>query len=161
MMTDERPQVASAQAGPAQAVTTEYVDSATNAVADSSVIAVYQRQVELVAKSWSRSIAGMALLISTGIVLIFALHVPFIPRGTKHVMWLMPLLLYVAFSFMAHRMLRLRIEELDKVNEMVVSDVQFEFTITPRTTWKLYMTTAMYVVIVMYGALWFCGMSLR
>ena len=63
----------------------------TDAVADSNVVAVYQRLVELVTKAWSRCTIDALLLVATGLVLVFTPHATFI-RPTRHAIWLMPLL---------------------------------------------------------------------
>jgi hypothetical protein len=133
----------------------------TDAVADSSVIAAYQRQVKLVTKSWGHCVTNGALLVATGLVLVFAPHPTFIFRSTKHVIWLMPLLLYVVITFISQRMLTLRMVELEEIQSIVTSEVALKFTLLSRAAWSMQATAISATSVIVYATLWFCGTSIH
>jgi hypothetical protein len=131
----------------------------TDAAADSNVVAVYQRQVELVTKAWGRCTVDALLLVATGLVLVFAPHATFI-RPTRHAIWLMPLLLYVVITFTSQRMLTLRMKELEEIHSMVASEAALKFTVPSRAAWSVQASTATATAFIVYVTLWFCGMSI-
>jgi hypothetical protein len=132
----------------------------TDAVADSSVIAVYQRQVELLTQSWRRCVTDAAVLVATGLIFIVASHASFVLPSMKHVIWLMPLVLYGVIAFTSWRMLDLRMRELEEIHSMVAGEAGLTFPLLPRVAWSTQATVTNALAVTMYMTLWFSGLSI-